>query len=418
MDVLFERCAGLDVHKAFLIVCLLLGGGPKPKKLIQRFDTTTPGLLDLRDWLLQHGCTIIAMESTGVYWKPVYAVLEEDLSIVVGNARHMRNVPGRKTDVKDAEWIGQLLRHGLIRSSFVPPKDLRQLRDLLRYRTKLTHGRTAERNRVLKLLEDANIKLGSVASDAFGASGMAMLQALIEGQEPPANIAELARGRLRKKIPELTRALTGRLEDHHRDILRLQLRRLADIERDIAELDTKIDKRLEPYREEHRRLMRIPGVDWIIAAIIIAELGVTMSVYPTAKHAAAWSGVAPANCQSAGKSLGNFTRRGNPYLRVALVQAANTLHASKGTYLGDKFRRLKARRGYKRAAMAIAHKILVSAYNIIKLKAEYRELGNTYLDTIDKDRTVDRMVRRLTRLGYKTHLEPIPGPNTPQPAAA
>lgn len=415
-----ERCCGLDVHKKSIVACLLLGkpSSSKPKKLVRTFDTTTPALLELRDWLLEHGCTVIAMESTGVYWKPVHNILEADFTVVIGNAKHIRNVPGRKTDVNDAEWIADLLRHGLIRPSFVPPKDIRQLRDLVRYRTKVTQSRTAERNRLQKLLEGANIKLGSVATDVFGKSGLEMIQALIGGVETPTQMAEHAHGKLRSKIPELTRALDGRVDEHHRYILRLQLRRMAELDRDTSDLDAQIDARMQRYADDRERLDGIPGVDLIIASQIIAELGADMSVFPTADHAAAWAGVAPGSYESAGKQLRHAARKGNVHLRTALVQAANAAARTKGTWLAAKFHRLKTRRGHKRAMMAIAHKILTAAYTMIKEKTNYRELGLDHVDANAKSKVVSRLVRRINSLGYLAFVQLMPSTTTTTEAAS
>src|SRR5437773_6048608 len=292
MELQIQRGCGLDVHQATVVACLLtvLADG-KVKKQIRAFGTTTRELLALSQWLQGEGCTHVAMESTGVYWKPVYAVLEGTFELIVANAQHIKNVPGRKTDVKDAEWIADLLLHGLLRPSFVPPKPIRELRDLTRYRRKLVESRSAERNRLLKVLETANIKLASVASDAFGVSGMQMLTALAEGKATPAEMAELAKGRLREKIPQLEPALEGRMEEHHRYLLKLQLRRMRDLDQDLAELEERIQQRLEPYREQLRLLEEIPGVDWTLAAVIIAELGVDMKVFPTASQLASWAGV-------------------------------------------------------------------------------------------------------------------------------
>ena len=413
MEIIVERGCGTDVHKKSLTAWVLLGKpGSKPKKFSRTFDTTTPGLLEFRDWLLEHQVTHVAMESTGVYWKPVYAILEGTFTVIIGNAKHMRNVPGRKTDVKDAEWIADLLRHGLIKASFVPPKDIRQLRELVRYRTKLTQSRTAERNRLLKLLEDANIKLSNVASDVFGKSGREMVAALIEGTETPAQMAEHAHGRLRDKIPELTRALDGRMEEHHRHILRLQLRRMSELDRDISEIDAEVDRRLEPFRLDRERLDGIPGVDWVLGAVLIAELGLNMAVFPSAKHASAWTGIAPGSFQSAGKNLHHGARKGNVHLRTALVQAANAAFHTKDTFLGEKFRRLRARRGHKRAAMAIGHKILTAAYTILKTKCEYRDLGANYIDVAAKTNVTARLARRLTKLGYMV-IPPAEPPKLP-----
>jgi transposase len=411
MEPIIERCCGLDVHQATVVACLLVGrADQRPRKEIRTFPTVTRSLLELRDWLATQGCTHVGMESTGVYWKPVYALLEGEFELIVGNAHHIKNVPGRKTDVKDAEWIADLVRHGLIRKSFVPPKPIRELRDLVRYRRKLVESRTAERNRLSKLLETANIKLSSVASDIFGASGMAMLHALVEGTATAEQMAQLAKRRLRAKIPELERALEGRVEEHHRFLLKLQLHRLEQVDADLRQLDERVDQRLEPYLEQRRRLMKIPGVDRIVATILIAELGVDMSVFQSPAHLAAWAGVSPGNNESAGKSKSSETRKGNVHLKSALVEAATSAARKTGSYLKDKFFRLKARRGYKRAAMAIAHKILKVAHRILSTTEEYKDLGEAYLDQLDERRVAANLVRRLERLGYQVQVTPREAP--------
>ena len=285
MQAIIERCCGLDVHQETVVACLLVGApGAQPNKEVRTFRTVTRDLEALRDWLQEAGVTHVGMESTGVYWRPVYAVLEGHFELIVGNARHIRNVPGRKTDVKDSEWIADLVRHGLIAKSFVPPRPLRELRELLRYRRKLVESQAAERNRLLKLLETANIKLASVASDVFGVSGRAMLRALIAGETSAEAMADLAKGQLRRKRADLILALDGRLEEHHRFLLAMQLRRLEAIEADIAALDLRIGERLEPYSAPHALLMQIPGVDWVVAAVLIAEIGVDMSVFLSVYH--------------------------------------------------------------------------------------------------------------------------------------
>jgi transposase len=405
MEMIRERGCGLDVHQATLVACLLIyGAGRKVTKLIRTFGTTTRDLLALRAWLQSEGCTHVAMESTGVYWKPVYALLEGAFEIVVANARHIKNVPGRKTDVKDAEWIADLLCHGLLRSSFVPPKPIRELRDLLRYRRKLVESRGAERNRLLKLLETANIKLSSVATDVFGASGQLMLEALLEGVQTPQQMAELAKGRLREKIPQLQLALEGRLEEHHRFLLRLQRRRLQQVEADLAELEKHLSDKLQPYASQHTLLMEIPGVDRIVAATLIAELGIDMSVFGSAPRAACWTGICPGNDQSAGKRRSGRISQGNVHLKTALVEAASAAARAKGTYLREKFFRLKARRGYKRAAVAVAHKILIAAYHMLDKQVSYNDLGDAYLDRLSSKNLTRSLVRRLERLGYQVAL--------------
>ena len=411
METLVERGCGLDVHQATVVACLLivLKSG-KVHKEIRAFGTTTRELLALREWLLSQGCTHVAMESTGVYWKPVYAILEGEgtFKIVVANAQHVKKVPGRKTDVKDAEWIAELLCHGLLRSSFVPPKPIRELRDLTRYRRKLVESQTAERNRLLKLLESANIKLASVAADVFGLSGQLMLRALIEGKASPREMAELAKGRMRAKIPELEPALEGKLEEHHRFLLRLQLKRLEAAEEDLAVLEQRIQEKLKPYEAQLTLLDEIPGVDWTVAASIIAELGVDMSVFQNVLQAASWAGVSPGNNESAGKRKSSRIPKGNVYLKTALVEAATAAAKAKGSYLRDKFYRLKARRGYKRAVVAVAHKILVAIYHMLSHKVCYNELGDLYLDKLNKHSLTRNLVHRLERLGYTVTLQQKP----------
>jgi len=308
--------------------------------------------------------------------------------------------------VKDSEWLANLARHGLIAKSFVPPKPIRQLRDLLRYRRKLVESRTAERNRLLKLLETANIKLSSVMSNVFGASGMLMLRALVEGQAHPNEMAQFAKGQLRQKLEVLALALDGRLEDHHRFMLTLQLHRLEAVEADIAVVDARIDAALAPYQEHCQRLQQIPGVSRVLSAVLVAELGTDMRVFPSAKHAAAWARVCPGNNESAGTYKRAPVRKGNVHLRTALVEAAVAASRKKGSYLRDKFYQLRARRGPKPAAMAIAHKILIMAYHILSGDAPYRDLGDTYLDGLEKRRSTRGLVRRLERLGYEVTIEP------------
>lgn len=405
MQSLVERGCGLDVHQATVVACLLIvRKDGRVQKQLRTYGTTTRELLSLREWLLSEGCTQVALESTGVYWKPVYAILEGAFQIVVANAQHVKKVPGRKTDVKDAEWIADLLCHGLLRSSFVPPQPIRALRDLMRYRRKLVESRSAERNRLLKVLETANIKLASVATDVFGTSGRLMLRALIEGKSTPQEMAELAQKRLRSKIPQLELALEGKLEEHHRFLLKLQVDRLERVESDLAALEQGIQEMLQPYAAQLALLQEIPGVERTLAAVIIAELGVDMSVFESVSQVASWAGVCPGNNESAGKRKSSRIPKGNVYLKTALVEAANSAARAKGTYLRDKFYRLKARRGYKRAAVAIAHKILVSIYHMLSQNVSYNDLGDRYLDNLNKHHLTRNLVHRLERLGYSVTL--------------
>jgi transposase len=407
MEAIVERAGGLDVHQDIIVACLLLGPPSKrAKKEIRTFRSFTSELEELRQWLLAQGVTHVGMESTGAYWVPVYAALEAAgaFQLIVGNAQHIKNVPGRKTDVKDAEWIADLVRHGLIRKSFVPPKEFRELRDIVRFRRALVQARTTECNRLLKLLETASIKLASVASDVFGVSGVLMLKALIEGKQTPAEMAQLAKKSLRRKIPELELALAGNLEAHHRLLLQMQFHRIEQANKEIASLEEELKRRLEPHGILVSLLMEIPGVDWAVAATLIAEVGIDMSVFPSERHLAAWAGVCPGNNESAGKKKKTVARKGNVYLKAILVQAAHAASKTKGTYLKDKFFRLKARRGAKRAALAIAHKILVAAYFMLRDGTAYEDLGTTYLDGLNKSRVAKSLVKRLKNLGFEVAI--------------
>jgi transposase len=411
MQTLVERGCGLDVHQATVMACLLIvRRDGRVQKQLRTFGTSTRELLSLREWLLSESCTHVALESTGVYWKPVYTILEGALQMVVANAQHVKKVPGRKTDVKDAEWIADLLCHGLLRSSFVPPKPIRALRDLTRYRRKLVESQAAERNRLLKLLETANIKLSSVASDVFGVSGRLMLRALIEGKATPREMAELAKKKLRSKLSQLELALEGKLEEHHRFLLKLQLDRLERVEGDLKALEQHIQKKLQPYATQLALLQEIPGVERTLAAVIIAELGIDMSVFQSVSQLASWAGVCPGNNESAGKRKSSRIPKGNVYLKTALVEAANSAARAKTTYLRDKFYRLKARRGYKRAAVAIAHKILVAIYHMLSRNVSYNDLGDLYLDKLNKHHLTRNLVHRLERLGYSVTLTLQPTP--------
>src|SRR6202166_297239 len=407
METLVERGCGLDVHQATVVACLLMvRKDGKVQKQLRTFGTTTRELLSLREWLLSQGCSHVAMESTGVYWKPVYAILEGTFQMVVANSQHVKKFPGRKTDVKDAEWIADLLCHGLLRPSFVPPSPIRELRDLTRYRRKLVESRTAERNRLLKLWETANIKLASVATDVFGVSGLLMLHALVEGKATAQEMAELAKKQLRKKIPELELALEGKVEEHHRFLLSVQLRRLRTVEEDLGILEQRIQEKLKPYAAQFTLLQEIPGIDETLAAAIIAELGVDMGVFESVSQLSSWAGVCPGNNESAGKRRSSRIPKGNVYLKTALVEAAHAAARTKGSYLRDKFYRLKARRGYKRAAVAIAHKILASIYHMVSQNVSYNDLGDLYLDKVNKNHLTRNLVHRLERLGYSVTLAP------------
>lgn len=407
MDVLFTHCAGLDVHKKTVVACALVSG----QRFLRRFATTWAGLQALDGWLTGLGVTHVAMESTGVYWKPVYNVLSSHLQVWVVNARDLKQVPGRKTDVCDAEWICRLMGHGLLKPSFVPPVAQRDLRDLTRYRRRLVEERTAASNRLEKVLEDANVKLSSVVSKLQGVSARAMLEALAAGESDPGRIADLAKGSLRSKRAELEAALVGQVREHHRFLVRQLLDHLDELNQRIAALSQRIAQLTAPYEEVIQRLCAIPGIHRTIAEVILAEIGPDVAPFPTAQHLASWACLCPGNDISANKRRSGKTRRGQNWLRWALVEAAWAASRTK-TYLGAQFHRLRARRGDKRAAMAVAHSILVIVYHLLaNPEAVYTDLGADYFVQRNAERERRRAVRTLEALGYAVTL-------TPRPAAA
>ena len=407
MEAILECCAGLDVHQATVVACVMSGpAGKKPDKQLRTFGTTRRDLAELAEWLAERGCTAVAMEATGVYWRPVHAALEDRFDVIVGNAYRIKTVPGRKTDAKDAEWICDLARHGLIARSFVPPKPIRALRELVRYRRKLVETASTERNRLIKLLETAGIKLAGVVSDVFGASGKNMLRALIGAERSAAEMAQLAQRRMRRKIPELERALEGGLAAHQRFVLDLQLRRIEAAEADVAALDERIAEMAAPYDWAIGLLLGIPGVDRIVAITIVAEIGTDMALFDGPAQLASWAGLCPGSHESAGRRHGGKTRRGNVFLKSALVTAAVAAAKKRNSYLADKYRRLSAKRGKMRAAVAIAHKLLLTVYRILRDGECYKDLGADYLDSLDKRRVANRLTRRLNDLGFDVQLVP------------
>jgi transposase len=406
MEAIYERCCGLDVHKQTVVACVIVPGPRgRPRKETRTFGTMTPDVLRLAEWLTEHGVTHVALESTGVYWQPIWNLLEGSFTLLLVNARHVKAVPGRKTDVRDCEWLAELLRHGLLKPSFVPERPQRELRELTRYRTSLIRERSAEANRLQKTLEGANIKLASVASDVLGVSGREMLTALVGGTTDPALLADLARGRLREKLPHLERALSGHFGAHQRFLVAQQLAHLDYLDEAIARLDGEIAERLRPFEDQLARLDTIPGVGRRTAEILLAEIGVDMGRFPTAAHLASWAGMCPGNNESAGKRKTGKTRKGNAWLRAALVEAAHAASRTKETYLAAQYRRLTARRGRKKALVAVGHSILVSAYHLLKGTATYRELGPHYFDERDRQAVERRLVQRLESLGYKVTLD-------------
>ena len=407
MEAIIEKCCGLDVHQATVVASVLVGSGEtRVRQQVRKFRTVGRELRALRDWLTELGITHVGMESTGVYWVPVFRALEGGFELIVGNAQHMKNVPGRKTDVKDSEWIAHLVRCGLIRPSFVPPPPIRELRELTRYRRSLMNDQARIRNRVQKLLETASIKLASVASDVFGLSGRAMLRALVDGETDATILAQLAKGTLRRKIPALVEALEGNFEAHHRFLLGFQLDRLEEIERAMTSLDEHIDRKLEPYQAELELLTKIPGFSRVTAASFIAETGGDMSVFPTAGHLAAWTGIAPGNNETGGKRRHAGMRKGNVHLVTTMTQAALGATRKKGSYYKDKYWRLKARCGAKRAMVAIGHKLLIAAYEVLAHRQPFVDLGDQYLTRRSQTDVTRKLVRRLESLGFDVALTP------------
>ena len=405
MQRMFRVCAGIDVHKKMLTVCRLrVESGAAVAKEIRTFGTTTRELLALLDWLVAEACESVAMESTGVYWKPVFNLLEGVLPVVLVNAQHIKALPGRKTDVQDCEWIAELHLHGLVRASFIPPREIRELRDLVRTRTKLIAERSQHANRIQKVLEDANLKLGSVASDVLGASGRAMLERLIAGETDPQALADLARGRLRPKRPKLREALTGRVRAHHRLLLRTHLTLIDQLDAAIATLTEEIEERMRPFAEIRERLDAVTGIGREVATVYLSELGADVSAWPSYQHAASWAGLCPGHHESAGCRRSGHTRPGNRWIRKAFVQAALCTQRATGTYMQAHYRRLRARRGPKKAAVAVAHSLFVRCFMLVATGQQYHELGANYFDERRKEAVAKRLVGRLKELGYEVSV--------------
>ena len=408
MELVVACCCGLDVHQAQLTACVRTIVQGKPVELIETFGTTTPDLLALRDWLLELGVTHVAMESTGVYWKAPYYVLEDSFEMLLVNAAHIKHVPGRKTDTIDAQWIAQLLAHGLLKSSFVPPKPIRRLRDLTRYRKALIGERTRMVNRLHKVLEDAGVKLACVATDVMGVSGRAMMRALIDGQADPDALAELAKGKLRVKLPALRKALTGRFEDHHAFLLERMLTHIEELEADIQAVSERIEEEIRPFERALELLDTIPGVDRRAAEVIIAETGADMSRFPTPAHLASWAGVCPGQNESAGKRKSGKTRKGSKWLRMTLIESARAASRTNGTRLQQRYRQLARRRGDKKAIIAIAHEILTASWQLLTTDQPYQDPGPKQLEEQEIERARRRAIRQLQALGHKVTLETLP----------
>ncbi|MEX1171693.1 MAG: IS110 family transposase [Chloroflexota bacterium] len=409
MDVIYERCAGLDIGKNEVAVCVRTPGETgRRRQEIRTYPTFTTHLKALADWLAHEQVSQVVMEATGQYWKPVWYVLEErGFELMLVNARHVRILPGRKTDVADAAWLAELLEHGLLRGGFVPPAAIRELRDLTRYRKRLVQAHTSESQRIEKTLEDAGIRLGSVASHVLGVSGRAILRALIAGELDPQVLAALARGRLRAKTPHLREALEGRFTAHHALLVRLALDHLGQLERSIAELDAEVDRLMGPLSEARDHLDTIPGVGKRAAECLIAEIGVDMSVLPSADHLASWAGVCPGNNVTGGKRRSEKTRKGDVWLADVLTECACAAARTRNTYLAAQFRRLARRIGKKKAAIAVGHSMLVIAWHLLARDGDYEDLGGDYFARRDTDRARQRAVAQLQALGYQVTLEPV-----------
>jgi transposase len=406
MDMIVERPGALDVHKEQVTACVRVPGpGRQRVQHVEQFQTTVAGLLVLRDWLKAHGVTHVAMEATGVFWKPVWAILEDDFDCLLVNARHVKQVPGRKTDVQDAAWLCQLLEAGLLKRSFVPPKPIRTLRNLTRYRKAQIGERQREANRLHKILEDTGIKLDCVATDILGKSGRAMLEALCQGTTDPVVLADLARGKLRKKIPALQEALEGRFSSEHALVVSAILAHIDFLDEQIERLSDAIEQAIAPFAQAVELLCTIPGVKQRTAETIIAEIGTDMSVFPTAGHLVSWAGLCPGHDESAGKRRSGRTRKGSKWLRTALLEAALAATHAKDSYLAAQYRRLKTRRGHGRASIAVCHSILAAAWHMLQTGETYRDAGGDYFTRLDPERQTRRLVAQLERLGHTVTLQ-------------
>jgi len=402
MQPILESCCGLDVHKSMVMACIAHGALDKPPKFeIRKFSTMTSDLRDLKKWLEEYNVTAVAMESTGIYWKPIFNILEDGFDVVLANAQHIKNVPGRKTDIKDCQWIAQLFRNGLISGSFIPPRDIRELRDLTRTRRKLVEEMASEKNRVQKVLEDANIKLSSVVSKVFGVSSMSMIVLLLEKDELSAEeISKLAKGKLKKKVNQLVKALEGNVTDHHRFLLKQHLAHIDFLVKQIETFDDAIRKKLSPYETQFNDIQSVTGVKDISAASVIAEIGVNMSKFPDEAHLSSWAAICPGNNESAGKKKSGKTRRGNNYLKATLTESAWAASRTKGAALNAVYHIIARRRGKKRALVAVGHRILIEIYRVLKTGKPYQDVGEDIVNERRSKKREQAMIRDLERRGY------------------
>ena len=408
MEILYQRCCGLDVHKETVVACLRIMSGGEVLREVRTFETTTASLMALSEWLAEKGCTHVAMEATGVYWKPVWHILDDgDFQLILANAAHVKNVPGRKTDVNDATWLADLLAHGLIRASFVPDAQTQEMRNLLRTRKQLVREQSSHVLRVQKTLEDANIKLDSVLTDLMGKSGRAMIEALIAGETNPAKLASLADRRVKASPEEFRDALRGRVTKHHRFLLRLHLNQIDALDAAMATLDAQVEANLGPFRTAVELIMSIPGFKNLGAHVIVSEIGIDMSRFPSAAHLISWACICPRNDESAGKRRSNRVRKGGTWLKTMLVQCGWAAVKKKGSYLQAQFYRIKARRGPKKAIMAVVASILTAIYHMLKDGTMYKDLGSNHFDRRSTDQQKKRLVKRLADLGYVAELKPL-----------
>jgi transposase len=405
LEVLHPRCAGLDVHKDSVVACVRIASDGSVKQEVRTFGTTTGALEELADWLHAEGCTHAAMEATGIYWKPVWHALEDKLELVLANAAHIKNVPGRKTDVNDATWIADLLAHGLIRGSFVPEASIQELRALTRTRKQLVREKASHVQRIQKTLEDANLKIASVATNIMGQGGRAIVEALIAGETNPEQLADLTGGRLKAARATIVESLRGRVTQNHRFLLKLHFDQIKALEQAIGSVDKEVDALVEPFRAAAQRLTTMPGISDVVAEVIVSEIGVDMSRFPTPGHLISWAGLCPRNDESAGKRRSTRVRKGATWLKPTLVQAAWAAARTKKSYLSAQFFRIKSRRGPRKAILAVAASMLTAVYFMLRDGVEYRDLGHDYFERTDKAKVVDRMVRRLNALGFEVELK-------------